>query len=244
MKASRFSLPLVTVLLTAGLWPAVLSAQSATPPPPVSPAPPAPPAPANAESVEQGTSAWYLKGRFLVGATWGSVVTVDQNLGTQYKIAPFFRWNSARAGWGPSFGLSWTETDLRLPVDGRPATVGNVKVRPVMAGIGYNIVRGRMRTSIGAVVGYTFNKAELTVPLPEGTAASVDIDDTWALSPKADVTYALTRRIALVGGVGYVFSNPNVRVTVVQNGVTTYSSSDHVRADSFIFRVGAAISIF
>jgi hypothetical protein len=140
--------------------------------------------------------------------------------------------------------LSWTETDLRLPVDGRPTTVGTVKVRPVMGGIGYSIIRGRTRTSIGAVVGYTFNKTELTVPLPPGTSASVDIDDNWAFSPKVDVTVAATRRIALVGGVGYVFSNPNVKVNVVQNGVTTYSSSDHVRADSFVVRVGAAVSIF
>jgi hypothetical protein len=239
MNDPRLHVAALVVVLGALLVPAA-SAQE--PPPATTPAPQAAP-PTTAEAVK-AEDPWYLKGRFLVGASWGSVVTIDKNLGTQYRVSPFFRWNSRRAGWGPSFGLSWTETDLRVPVDGRPVTVGHVKVRPVMGGIGYSIVRGRVRTSLGLVAGYTFNKSELTVALPEGTTASIDIDDTWALSPKADVTFAVTRRIALVGSAGYVFSNPNVSVSVAQNGQETYRSSDHVRADAFVVRVGAAVSIF
>jgi hypothetical protein len=210
------------------------------------PADPAPPAgaPESQPRVEQEASSSFLKGRFLVGATFGSVATVDQDLGTQYRVSPFFRWNSRRSGWGPSFGLSWFTADLRAPVDGRAVRIGDVKIRPVMAGIGYTVMRGRLRTTYGVVTGYAFNDARIDTPLRPGVAASVSIGNAWALQPKVDLTYAVTKRVALLGTAGYVFSNPNVSVTVTEDGLPAYHSSDHVRSDSFVLRVGAAVAIF
>ena len=210
---------------------------------PATPAVSAPPAPPPATEAKS-ESDWYLKGRFLVGASWGSVATFDGDLGTQYKVSPFFRWNSRRSGWGPSFGLSWYEADLRLPVDGKSETLGPVKVRPVMAGVGYSIIKGRTRTSLGLVAGYAFNKATVDRQLPPGYTATVELDSTWSAGPKADVMFAATRRIALIASVAYVFSNPDVTVTLFKDGQPVLTASDHLRGDSFSVRVGAAVSLF
>ena len=197
-----------------------------------------------ATEAEKVASPWYLKGRFLVGATWGSVVTIDKNLGTQYKVSPFFRWNSRRPGWGPSFGFSFTTTDLRVPVDGQATVIGSVKIRPVMAGIGYSVVKGRTRVKFGVVGGYSLNDATVDRALPDDVRVDVTIEDAWVVQPKVDVVFAATRRLALVASFGYTFANPNVSVTVTKNGQQTFRASDHVRADSFVVRVGAAASLF
>jgi hypothetical protein len=189
-------------------------------------------------------SPWYLKGRFLVGATWGSVATIDKNLGTQHRVAPFFRWNSRRRGWGPSFGFSFATTDLRVPVDGKATEIGSVKIRPVMAGIGYSIVKGRIRTTFGVVGGYSFNEATVNRVLPDGVGVDVAIENAWVTMPKVDLVFAATRRLALIASVGYTLANPDVSVIVTQNGQQTFRAGDHVRVDSFSVRVGAAVSLF
>jgi hypothetical protein len=198
----------------------------------------------SAREAAEEASPWYLKGRFLVGATWGSVETIDKNLGTQYKVAPFFRWNSRRSGWGPSFGFSFTTTDLRVPVDGTATVIGSVKIRPVMAGMGYSVVKGRTRTTFGVVGGYSFNDATVDRALPADVGVDVAIDNAWVAQSKVDVVFAATRRLALVTSFGYTFSNPNVSVMVTQDGQQTFRAGDHVRVDSVSVRVGAAVSLF
>jgi hypothetical protein len=192
----------------------------------------------------QDATSWYLKGRFLVGATWGVVATIDKNLGTQYKATPFFRWNSRPRGWGPSFGFSFTTADLRVPVEGNATVIGSVKIRPVMVGIGYSFVKNRTRTTFGVVGGYSFNDATVDRARPDDVGVDVTIENAWVAQPKVEVMFAATRRIALITSIGYTFANPNVSVTVTKNGQQTFRASDHVRADSFVVRVGAAASLF
>ena len=193
---------------------------------------------------EEPVAPWYLQGRFLVGATWGRVATIDKNLGTQYAVSPFFRWNSSRLGWGPSFGFSATTTDLRVPVNAAATPIGAVRLRPLMAGVGYSLMNGRTRTSIGVVGGYSFNSAALDLALPAGVGVDVTVQNAWVAQPKVDVSLAATRRVALIASFAYTFSNPDVSVTVTQGGQQTFRATDHVRVDSVGVRVGAAVSLF
>lgn len=198
-----------------------------------------------AVSLERDQSApWYLKGRFLMGATWGTVATIDENLGTQHGVSPFFSWNSRRRGWGPSFGFSSATTELRVPVDARAVSIGSVKVRPLMAGVAYSFMSGRARTSLGVVGGYSINHASVDRALPLGVGVDVTIRNAWVAQPKVDLMFAATRRLALVASFGYTFSNPDVSVTVTQGGQQTFRANDHVRVDSVAMRVGAAVSLF
>jgi len=186
----------------------------------------------------------FLKGRFLVGVNVTHGLTPEDDVGSRWSISPFFRNTPRRVGWGPSFGLNWFTGDIAVSIDGRKTTVGEVKVRPVMAGVGYTIGSGRARTTVSLVGGYAFADATVTAALPAGTTASIDIDDSWVVRPNVGVTFALTRRLALVGSIGYIYTNPTVTVNVTQLGRAATNVSGTYRSDYVNITVGTAVSIF
>ena len=185
-----------------------------------------------------------LKGRFLVGAQAVTALTPDGDLASTFRVAPFVRNTPRRSGWGPAFGLSWFRGDLRVPVNGQQVSVGEVQVRPVMAGVSYAIIRGRTITSLSVVGGYAFNRARVTTALPDGTSASARFDNAWAVRPNVGLTVALRPRLALVGGVGYIYSNPRLMIDIDRAGQPRETFSVHQRSDYVAASVGLAFSIF
>jgi len=185
-----------------------------------------------------------LKGRFLVGATTSVSVTPDVDLGSSWKVSPFIRNTPRRSGWGPSFGLNWFTGDVRVAVDGTKVTLGEVKVRPVMGGVSYAVIRGRAITSLSLVGGYAFNRATVTYALPEGTSASMHIGNAWVVRPNVGLTFALRPRLALVGGVGYVFSKPSITIDIDRAGQPRETISGRYRSDYLAATAGLAFSIF
>ena len=186
----------------------------------------------------------FLKGRFLVGVNLTHGLTPEDYVGSRWSVSPFFRNTPRRVGWGPSFGLNWFTGDIDVQVDGVRTTIGEVKVRPVMVGIGYTLDGGRARTTVSLVGGYAFTRARVTAALPEGTTASISITDSWVVRPNVGVTVALTKRLALVGSIGYIYTNPTITVDVTRLGRTAGSASGAYRADYVNITVGTAVSIF
>jgi outer membrane protein W len=117
-------------------------------------------------------------------------------------------------------------------------------VRPVMAGVGYTLGHGRALTNFSLVAGYAFTRAKVTTALPSGMGATIDVSNAWVVRPNVGVTYALKRRLALVGSIGYVFTNPTITVDVTQPGQAPIRVSGAVRSDYFNISVGMAVSIF
>ena len=194
-------------------------------------------------TVDEGRDA-FLKGRFLVGVNLTHGLTPEDYLGSRWSVSPFFRNTPRRVGWGPSFGLNWFRGDIDVPVDGVRTTIGEVKVRPIMVGFGYTLDSGRARTTVSLVGGYAFTSARVTAVLPEGTTATVSIKDSWVVRPNVGVTVALTKRLALVGSIGYIYTNPTITIDVTRLGRTAASVSGAYRADYVNITVGTAVSIF
>ena len=186
----------------------------------------------------------FLKGRFLLGINMAHSLTPDEDLGSHWSFSPVIRNTPRRLGWGPSFGLSGYRGDITAPVDGRKTTIGEVRIRPLMGGISYSIGRGRARTSFSLVGGYAFSSAKVTAALPSGTTASIDIGDSWVVRPNVGLTYALTRRLALIGSIGYVYTNPTISINVIQAGQGPSRISSSFRSDYVSITVGTAVSIF
>ena len=185
-----------------------------------------------------------LKGRFLIGATTSGAVTPNVDLGSSWKISPFIRNTPRRAGWGPSFGLNWYTGDIRVDVDGTKVTLGEVKVRPVMGGVSYAIIKGRTITNLSLVGGYAFNRARVTYALPEGTTASMRIGNAWVARPNVGLTVALRPRLALIGSAGYVFSKPSLTIDIDRAGQPRQTVSGRYHSDYFAATFGLAFSIF
>ncbi len=224
--------PTTTAIGRAAITLMVLGALSVSAAAQTAPAGPAAVVARPASSALEGSSGWYLKGRFLAGVQAGPT------------LSPFFRFNSGRTGWGPTFGLNWTTTTLSADTGTGNVAVARLKLRPVMAGISYAHVFGRVRVNAGVVGGYTFNTVEPEVALPPGVQASVRLTNAWAAGPKAGATLALTRRLALTASAAYVFTDPKIETRVVRDGAQVYSSSGRVRGDSLSLRVGLGVSLF
>lgn len=185
-----------------------------------------------------------LKGRFLVGATTSISATPNVDLGSSWRISPFIRNTPRRAGWGPSFGLNWFTGDVRVDVDGTKVTLGEVKVRPVMGGVSYAIMKGRTITNLSLIGGYAFNRARVTYALPEGTTASMRIGNAWVVRPNVVLTVALRPRLALIGSAGYVFSKPSLTIDIDRAGQPRQTVSGRYHNDYFAATAGLAFSIF
>jgi len=80
--------------------------------------------------------------------------------------------------------------------------------------------------------------------LPDGAVASIDIENAWVVRPNVGLTYALTRRLALIGSLGYVYTNPTIAINVSQQGQAPSRVSGSLRSDYVSITVGTAISIF
>lgn len=205
---------------------------------------PVAPMPLHPITTAQEPAGSFLKGRFLLGVNVTRSLTPDQDLGSHWSISPVIRNTPRRLGWGPSFGFSGFKGDIVAPVNGQSTTIGEIRIRPLMGGISYSIGDGPLRTSFSLVGGYAFASAEVTAALPPGTAASIDITDAWVVRPNVGFTYALTRRLAIIGSVGYVYTTPTITVTVNQQDQAPSRFSGIFRSDHVSLTVGTAVSIF
>jgi hypothetical protein len=187
----------------------------------------------------------FLKGRFMIVVNTGQAFTPDEALeSTSWHISPSVRNTPKHGGWSPSFGLSWSTSELRAPVNGVSTVIGNIRIRPVMLGVGYSIIRGRVMTNVSLTAGYTFNKARITLAMPEGTAVDLRFRDAWVARPNVGFTVRLASRLALTGSLSYVHTRPTVTLAVLQNGVPVFTSSGTIHSDYMSYRVGLGYSIF
>jgi hypothetical protein len=220
-----------TVLLVWGL----AAGTAAQTPAPARPAVPEP-VPATAAEVDA-----RLPGRFLIGANVTNVFTPNGDVGDVLKFGGFFSFRP-KAGWGPAFGLSWFRSGIRVPVDGFSQTIGTLRVRPIMAGIGYTWVRGHTSVRLKAVGGYAFTSAKLDEVVP-GVDLKLEVDQAWVAQPSLDVMFGVARRLALVGSLKYTVARPMLRLAA-SDGVSETSASRRLRGDYLGLSVGVAISVF
>jgi hypothetical protein len=205
---------------------------------------PAQPPPTLQAGAAREGSRIYLKGRYLIGVNVSHAVLADSDLDTRWKFSPAIRTTPRRTGWGPSFGLSWFKGDLSVPINGQRTTIAQLKVRPLMAGVGYTVGIGRTLVNFGLVGGYAYTSARVTAALPAGTTASIDVSRSWVVRPNVGVTHALTRRLALVGSAGYVLTKPLITFAVTQAGQEISRTAGSLRGDYANVSVGLAFSIF
>ena len=70
-------------------------------------------------------------------------------------------------GFGPTIGLGWYQGDLTLSSVSGDVEVGTLRVRPVMAGVGYTWVKGRAAIGVSINAGISFNSIQLNDQYPD-----------------------------------------------------------------------------
>ena len=151
-------------------------------------------------------------------------------------IRPVFRFRPG-TGFGPALELNWFEAALERGPQGQPALAA-VRLRPLMAGLEYSVVRGRVSFGASIVGGYSFNG--VTVETTQaGPGRAIDVADSLAVRPGFSAWFDATERVGIHLRLGYLMSRPKVTFGSDQ-AVTT----ERIRANALVVSAGLAYWTF
>lgn len=178
-------------------------------------------------------------GRVSAGASVALNTMTDSDVENAFSIAPLVRVNPRR-GWRLATAFNWVTANLKNP-DGGTGKFARLKVRPVMAGIGYTFGPDRTLFNVSIVGGPSFNYVDFHDEYLEGitSAPTMDVDHGFAIRPGFSFTQTLAPRVGLTAFTGYMFNRPGI---VYRNGSTVIE--DRWKADSFVLSAGLVYSIF
>ena len=130
-------------------------------------------------------------------------VTVGRALGFNFGLAP-------EPGLGFTLGFGWYTADLTLSGISGDREVGDLRVRPVMAGVGYTWVKGKVATGVSINAGISFNSIDLNDQYRSffgpGTEVRVDASNSFAARPQLRVEYAVAKKVGVFSSAGYFFT--------------------------------------
>jgi hypothetical protein len=178
------------------------------------------------------------KGRVGVGVSTTINVTPDDGVATGKGAGLLLRLNP-KAGWGAAGAFNWYEANLENPAGGED-DFARLRIRPLMGGVSYNVVRGPLLTSFSIVGGPSFNRARFRDGFVRTGVASIDADNSIAIRPGIGLTYTMRPRVALVGFGGYMINRPGI---VYRDSAGT-ELRDQWKADSVVLSVGVVYSVF
>ena len=144
-----------------------------------------------------------------IGGSFGGIfpfdddVTVGKAYGFNFGLAP-------EQGLGFTLGFGWYTGDLTLSRVSGDREVGELRIRPFMAGVGYTWVKGKLATGVSINAGISFNSIELSDQyrtfFGPGTQVSVDSSNSFAARPQLRVEYAVAKKVGVFSSAGYFFT--------------------------------------
>jgi hypothetical protein len=144
-----------------------------------------------------------------IGGSVGGVFTLDDDVntgtavGVNVGLAP-------QHGFGPTVGFGWYQADLTLSGVSGDRDVGRLRVRPLMAGVGYTWVKDRVAVSGSVNAGISFNSIRLDDQyrtfFGPGTEVRVDSSNSFAVRPQLRVEYSVARKVGVYTSAGYFFT--------------------------------------
>src|SRR4030095_4343880 len=122
-----------------------------------------------------------------VGGSFGGVfpfddeVSVGKAYGFNFGLAP-------EQGLGFTLGFGWYTGDLTLTGVSGDREVGDLRIRPVMAGVGYTWVKGKLATGVSINAGISFKEIKLSDQYRSffgpGTEVRVDSSNSFDARPQ------------------------------------------------------------
>jgi len=144
-----------------------------------------------------------------IGVSVGGILPTDDDVsaglaaGITVGLAP-------QTGLGPTIGLGWYEGDLTLARAFGDVNVGRLRVRPLMGGVGYTWVNGRVATGVSINAGISFNSIRLDdqhrALFGSGSDVRGDASNSFAARPQLRVEYAVARKFGVYSSASYFFT--------------------------------------
>jgi len=130
------------------------------------------------------------------------------------------------AGWGPAIGFGWVDTRVRSG----EVTIGRLRARPLMGGVGYTWLHGRLATKASVTAGVIFNHMSLDKALVEQLPEPVSLDVRHSFAARGGVTleYSIVRKLAVKGTVKYLATRPTVVLKTAEGDITDRWNASNV----------------
>ena len=195
-----------------------------------------PPPPRQSESIPETLLPEDDPRLLAVGASLGWSGPRVTALDTHVSVGPLVRFGSGQ-GFGPAIAFNWFQTSLAGGSTG-PDVISRIRVRPIMGGVGYTFVSGRISVSPSVVGGLAFNA--LSVPgTGEASRIAVGVGRSMVWRPGVSAWLDLNRHTALNLTVGYVVTR--LPVTFLEDGRLVKRS---LPGDTTIVHAGIAYKLF
>jgi len=180
------------------------------------------------------------EGRVSVGGSVTFISPTDEDVEHTLSVGALVRLNPRR-GWGGVAALNWFRADLRNPLGG-DADFARLRVRPLMAGIGYTMGDDRTLVNVSVVGGPSFNSARFKGNFGSGgpSVPVIDAKNSFAIRPALSVTHTVAPRVGITAFGGYMITRPEV--TYVDG--TGQRFGDRWNADSLVLSAGVVYSLF
>jgi hypothetical protein len=188
--------------------------------------------------------------RFALGGEF-TIKTSDRASQEDYargQLGPglLWRFGEAKPGWGFHWGFNWYAVKLERPIGGAVIELGELHVRPIMAGYGYTTKIRAYSITADVLGGYGFGAINISDPARAAYRAALGVataeanaTNTVVLKPEIGVWYDMTKKVYVNVNAGYMMARPDVEV-VTTAGIFRRKA----RADQFILKVGVVYSIF
>jgi hypothetical protein len=206
----------------------------------------APTAPSSAEAQEPGES---RRTRLMLGIDIKETVATGSGTANRFGVGFMWRWRSRTPRLDDRLAFAYRlgsyRTLVSSPVLGQNMEVGNVRLRPLMAGVEYKMPRGKWTWSVGTTVGWSINELETVAGFHDrvvgatGGDVVTDIHNSFAWSPRFKGWYDVNRRVSFMIESSYNYSRP--LLTIRSGGV---DMSRRLNADALVFKAGVVYGIW
>jgi hypothetical protein len=184
--------------------------------------------------------------RLAVGLSVTSRIASSSGTAGTADVGFELRLGHERPGWGPEVSLfSWFDTDVQQSVAGRQSGLGQLRIRPIMAGYGYTWSRSRTTITADVVGGFAINSFDLDDAAASElarlgtTTLKTSASNVFVVKPEAQIWYDINDRFGLKINGGYLVARPSVTITNALGDDTR-----PVRADTFLITIGIVYSLF
>ena len=157
-----------------------------------------------------------------------------------------WRLGHSKTGWGLATGLGWFAADIDQSIGGVNTEVGELRVKPLMAGYGYTYSFGRASVSAELLGGYAFvsfhqTPAAVDVYRDRLGARSLNFQssNTFVVRPQTNLWIDLSKKVGLNVSAGYAVARP--RLTIKSS---LGEESRRLRADMVVLSAGLVYKIF
>jgi hypothetical protein len=184
-------------------------------------------------------------GKFALGGEFGVRVPGARDVRGSDDLGLLWRFGHGENGWGFHWGLNWYATDIDRPIADRTVELGELRIRPLMAGYGYTR-KIRAVSLTGAMLGgFAFTSFTLTpgaIDAYQGVGAlspRMHASAAPVLRPEVSAWYDVNRKVGFHIVAGYMIARPNLTVSS-----TAGDDRRRIKADMFSLKVGLAYSVF